>query len=206
VRKKPGQEDDGNNLHRNVIYRDGGDLAGQLDPLTTAKPWGSPDPRDIWKWMEACEEKTHGEAPPFLSLSDEFADYETWGKSNPDLTEVRQPAMLEFEYARSALKNSLRLEEELGVNLYKFGMIGSTDTHTALSTADEENFFGKASTLEPNAARAEHSYMENPELIKVWTDPDWTAFDDKYFNAQIPPDGPMTMRERAYTSPIWYAS
>lgn len=51
----------GNNLHRNVIYRDGGDLARQVDPLTTATPWGSPDPRDLWKWMAAYEEKTHGQ-------------------------------------------------------------------------------------------------------------------------------------------------
>jgi hypothetical protein len=72
--------------------------------------------------------------------------------------------MLEFEYARSALKNGLKLEKELGVNPYKFGMIGSTDTHTALSTADEDNFFGKASISEPNATRAEHPYMENPKL------------------------------------------
>lgn len=206
----------GNNLHRNVIYRDGGDLARQVDPLTTAKPWGSPDPRDLWKWMAAYEEKTHGqvlaiahngnasngrmfpiiesftgkkidreyaeararweplvevtqmkgdgETHPFLSPNDEFANYETWDKGNLDLTEAKKPAMLEFEYARSALRNGLKLEKELGVNPYKFGMIGSTDTHTSLSTADEDNFFGKASISEPNATRAEHPYMENPEL------------------------------------------
>ena len=51
----------GNNLHRNVIYRDGGDLARQVDPLTTAKPWGSPDPRDLWKWMAEYEKETHGQ-------------------------------------------------------------------------------------------------------------------------------------------------
>ena len=206
----------GNNLHRNVIYRDGGDLARQVDPLTTATPWGSPDPRDLWKWMAAYEEKTRGqvlaiahngnmsngrmfpiiesftgkkidsayaeararweplievtqmkgdgETHPFLSPNDEFADYETWDKGNLDLTEAKKPAMFEFEYARSALKNGLQLEKELGVNPYKFGMIGSTDTHTSLATADEDNFFGKASISEPNATRAEHPYMENPEL------------------------------------------
>jgi len=51
--------------------------------------------------------------------------------------------MLEFEYARSALKNGLAIEKELGVNPYKFGMVGSTDSHTGLCTAEEENFFGK---------------------------------------------------------------
>ena len=58
--------------------------------------------------------------------------------------------MLEFEYARSALKNGLKLEEELGVNPYKFGLVGSTDAHTALAAVEEDNFFGKTSP--PNRA------------------------------------------------------
>ena len=51
--------------------------------------------------------------------------------------------MLEFEYARSALKIGLLLEEKLGSNPYKFGMVGSTDRQTSLATAEEDNFFGK---------------------------------------------------------------
>ena len=51
----------GNNLHRNVIFRDGGDRASQVEPYTTLKPLGSDDPRDLWKWMAAYEEKTGGE-------------------------------------------------------------------------------------------------------------------------------------------------
>ena len=59
--------------------------------------------------------------------------------------------MLEFEYARSALKNGLKLEAELGVNPYKFGMVGSTDAHTGLAAVEEDNFFGKTSSSEPSA-------------------------------------------------------
>ena len=55
--------------------------------------------------------------------------------------------MLEFEYARSALKNGLKLEQELGVNPYKFGMVGSTDAHTGLAAVEEDNFFGKTIQL-----------------------------------------------------------
>ena len=204
------------NLHRNVIYRDNGAKASQVDPLSTAPPWGSPDPRGLWKWMAAYEEKTHGrvlaishngnlsngrmfpiiesftgkkidreyaasrarweplieatqikgdgETHPFLSPNDEFADYETWDEGNLDLSEAKKPEMLEFEYARSALKNGLKLEKELGINPYKFGMIGSTDTHTALAAVEEDNFFGKISANEPSAERAMHLFMENPEL------------------------------------------
>ena len=51
----------GNNLHRNVIFRDGADQASQVEPFTTLKPLGSDNPRDLWKWMAAYEEKTGGD-------------------------------------------------------------------------------------------------------------------------------------------------
>ncbi|MEZ0149764.1 MAG: DUF3604 domain-containing protein [Candidatus Reddybacter sp.] len=64
----------------------------------------------------------------------------------------------------------------------------------------------------------------DPELISVWTDPDfdagqsafyytrvieiptprWTAYESKYYKITMPKDVPMTTTERAYTSPIWY--
>jgi hypothetical protein len=50
-----------NNLHRNVIFRDDGQRARQVEPYTTQKPLGSDDPRDLWKWMAAYEEKTGGD-------------------------------------------------------------------------------------------------------------------------------------------------
>jgi hypothetical protein len=202
----------GNNLHRNVIFRDNGLRAGQIEPYITQKPLGSDNPRDLWKWMAACEEKTgatvlalahngnlsngimfpivesftgkkidreyaenrmrweplyectqikgDGETHPFLSPNDEFANFERWDKGNLELSVLKKPEMLEFEYARSALKNGLKMEAELGVNPYKFGLVGSTDTHTALATADADNFFGKASMSEPSADRAIHPFIK----------------------------------------------
>ena len=61
--------------------------------------------------------------------------------------------MLVHEYARSGLQLGLQLEEKLGTNPFKFGMIGSTDSHTGLSTADDDNFFGKHAPA-PSRARA----------------------------------------------------
>ena len=49
----------GNNLHRNVIFRDNGDKAGQVEPFIY-QPFGSDNPRDLWKWMAAYEDKTGG--------------------------------------------------------------------------------------------------------------------------------------------------
>jgi hypothetical protein len=202
----------GNNLHRNILFRDNASKASMVEPYTTQKPLGSDNPRDLWKWMAAYEEKTggqvlaiahngnlsngrmfpiiesftgkpidreyaetraqreriyevtqikgDGEAHPFLSPNDEFANYERWDKGNLDLTEKKKPEMLEFEYARAALRNGLKLEQELGVNPYKFGMIGSTDAHTGLATADEDNFWGKTSSSEPSPGRAMHPFVK----------------------------------------------
>ena len=98
------------------------------------------------KWerlYEVTQTKGDGEAHPFLSPNDEFADFETWDKANLDASQAKTKEMLEYEYARSALKNGLALEDKLGTNPYKFGMIGSSDAHTGLAAMEEDNFFGK---------------------------------------------------------------
>jgi len=116
------------------------------------------------KWeplYEVTQIKGDGEAHPGLSSTDEFADYENWDKGNLDLTELKKPGMLQREYAREALKNGLALEKKLGTNPYKFGMVGATDSHTGLSTAEEDNFFGKSTSVEPSATRIEHPFIES---------------------------------------------
>jgi hypothetical protein len=105
---------------------------------------------------EVTQIKGDGEAHSFLSPNDEFADYETWDQGNLDLSVAKKDDMLQYEYARSALQIGLKQELKLGVNAYKFGMIGSTDSHTGLATAEEENFFGKHSGAEPSAERYKH--------------------------------------------------
>jgi len=211
----------GNNLHRNVLFRDGADKAGQVVPFTTQSPIGSTDPLDLYKWLENYEARTggsalalahngnlsngimfpvdaqytgrkldrayvearskwepmyeitqikgDGEAHPYLSPEDAFADYETWDAGNLDLSEAKTPGMLAGEYAREALKNGLLLEARLGKNPYKFGLVGSTDSHTGLSTAEEDNFFGKHSGGEPSADRMAHPFTKTPQgEFKGW--------------------------------------
>ncbi|MGI9520637.1 MAG: DUF3604 domain-containing protein, partial [Hyphomicrobiaceae bacterium] len=203
----------GNNLHRNVIFRDGAGRAGQVVPMTMTPPFGSPDPLDLYKWMRNYEQKTNGqvlalahngnlsngimfpvdkqytgraidetyveqrakweplyeitqikgdgEAHPFLSPNDEFADYYNWDVGNLDVSEAKTNDMLSREYAREALKNGLALEKKLGTNPYKFGLVGSTDSHTGLATAQENNFFGKHTGYEPSAKRLAHPFMKS---------------------------------------------
>ena len=121
--------------------------------------------------VEVTQIKGDGESHPFLSPNDEFAGYETWDRSNLNGTEAKTPDMLKYEYAREALKTGLALQAKLGVNPYKFGMIGSTDSHTSLSTAEEDNFFGKHSGVEPEPHRWEHVVIDSPDpkfVVKGW--------------------------------------
>ena len=112
---------------------------------------------------EVTQIKGDGETHPLLSPNDEFADYETWDRSNLNGTEAKKPEMLKYEYAREALKTGLLLEQQLGVNPFKFGMIGSTDAHTSMAAVEEENFFGKHSLVEPEPHRWEHVVIDAPD-------------------------------------------
>jgi hypothetical protein len=113
--------------------------------------------------IEATQIKGDGETHPMLSPNDEFADYEKWDRSNLNGTEAKKPEMIQWEYAREALKNGLKLERSLGVNPYKFGMVGSTDAHTSMTAVEEDNFFGKHSGVEPEPHRWEHIVIEAPD-------------------------------------------
>ncbi|NQX88797.1 MAG: DUF3604 domain-containing protein [Halioglobus sp.] len=117
--------------------------------------------RERAKWeplYEATQIKGDGETHPLLSPDDTFADFETWDIGNLDLSAAKTKHMLAGEYAREALKQGLALEKRLGINPYKFGMIGSTDSHTSLPTTREENFFGKHTGAEPSAQRMNHPF------------------------------------------------
>ena len=113
--------------------------------------------------IEVTQIKGDSETHPMLSPNDEFANFETWDRSNLNGTEAKKPEMLQYEYTREALKTGLKLEKKLGVNPFKFGMIGSTDAHTSVAAVEEENFFGKHSGVEPEPHRWEHVVIEAPD-------------------------------------------
>jgi hypothetical protein len=111
---------------------------------------------------EVTQIKGDGEAHPFLSPDDEFADYEIWDKGDLTGQVPKKNEMLQYEYARAGLKLGLQLENQLGINPFKFGLVGSTDSHTGLSTTAEDNFFGKHSGVEPGPHRWEHVVIQSP--------------------------------------------
>ena len=218
--------ENGQNLHRNVIFRDDSDKTRGTPPLTTfqsAVPGrAGTDPESLWKWLSDWESKTGGqvlaiphnanmsngwlfrldrydgtpltsewaeararweplvevyqykglgEAHPSLSKTDEFLEDGIWDTAN--LNGVpKKPGDIKFEYAREALKNGLNLESEFGTNPFKFGMVGGSDTHIALSTGGEEdNYFGKFVSNEPNADRWGAVYKDEGKagIRKDWT-------------------------------------
>jgi hypothetical protein len=135
--------------------------------------------RATWERLyEVTQTKGTGEAHPYLSPNDEFADFEIWDKGNLDASQVKKKEMLEYEYARSAYKNGLKLEAKLGTNPYKFGLVGSSDAHTGLTAMEEENFFGKTTPQEPSAERMTKTFMDNKKSgVKIM---DWEVGSSGY--------------------------
>lgn len=123
------------------------------------------------KWepvVEVTQIKGDGEAHPLLSTDDEFADYGTWDYGNLFGTIDKKPEMLQYEYARSALKIGLQLENATGANPFRFGMIGSSDAHNGLAAVEENNFWGKSADHEPAPDRARGRFVNaEPASPKV---------------------------------------
>ena len=150
-----------------AISHNGNLSNGWMFPLEKTYAGGEVDENYVtlrarWEPLyEVTQIKGDGETHPALSPDDEFADYGTWDVGNLDITELKKPEMLKREYAREALKQGLALEKKFGVNPYKFGMVGATDSHTSLPTAEEENFFGKSVSVEPSAERISHPFVKS---------------------------------------------
>lgn len=124
------------------------DLNG--DPLTKAYA----ETRRRWEpLVETTQIKGDSETHPVLSPNDEFADFETWDLGNLIVTKRTSPELMRFEYSRSALKLGLEQEKVLGVNPFKFGMIGATDSHTSFGNAEEDNYLGKYAVATPSPDR-----------------------------------------------------
>jgi hypothetical protein len=202
----------GNNLHRNVIFRDGKDRADQVLPFSSHQ---SEDPEKLWDWMAQYEARTGGqllaiphngnlsngrmfeltdfsgqpltrdyaerrarwevlqeivqvkgnsETHPTLSPNDEFAGdmgIAGWEYGNLALLGSPQsPEMRATTYVRAGLMRGLELEARLGVNPFKFGVVGSSDIHTSLSSVEEDNFLGSSITNEARAKRWDNVIKE----------------------------------------------
>jgi hypothetical protein len=131
------------------------------------------------------------------------------------------------------------LKDPIGANLDRIQIVkGWQDANGALQEKVYDVAWSDARTRKPDASGKLQAVGDtvdvanatwtntigDPELITVWTDPDfnpalrafyyarvleiptprWTAYDAKYFGVQMPKEVPMVAQQRAYTSPIWY--
>ncbi|MDF2231264.1 DUF3604 domain-containing protein [Albimonas sp. CAU 1670] len=143
--------------------------------FATETPYGKPIDAE-WAAMrarfeplyEVTQSKGTSEQHPSLAPQDEFADFEIWDKGNLNVV-PKEPGMIQYEYAREALKRGLKLEGELGTNPFKFGLLGSTDDHTGISSAEENNFFGKFPASEPGPERSTGNAFDfDGRTVKDW--------------------------------------
>ncbi|MGC6472502.1 MAG: DUF3604 domain-containing protein [Parvibaculales bacterium] len=120
---------------------------------------------------EVIQYKGDSETHPLLSPLDEFAGFEKYEHllgptklEDGTISIKATPAIGAF--MRPALKRGLELESKIGINPYKFGVIGASDSHTALVSVEEENFHGKY---------ANDSTPETKHLPTVPTSVGWDA-------------------------------
>jgi hypothetical protein len=147
---------------------------GRMFELTT---FDGKEPNKAWaearaRWeplFEAIQTKGQSESHPFLSPNDEFAvGYEIWDRGNLNLV-PKKPGMIEHEYVREALKNGLLLEQRLGANPFKYGLVSGSDAHTGLTAMEEDNYFCKFVSCEPRPERWSEDAMKfGDRVVKGW--------------------------------------
>ncbi len=125
--------------------------------------------------VEVTQVKGDSETDPTLSPDDEFADFEPFNFYLQPKPQGPSYRAAEGDFMRSGLRRGLEIEQEIGVNPYQFGVIGSTDAHTSIASAEEPNFWGKmAKDSIPENKRdhdetdEENTYTPGVDTIDGW--------------------------------------
>ena len=107
--------------------------------------------------VEVTQTKGTSEVHPALAPNDEFAEYEIRRKLLAGEDAPPDPA----DYVRSALLRGMEIENRIGENPYKFGMLGATDNHVGMTQVEEDNFQGKLA----NAAHQSERLPDAPPIV-----------------------------------------
>jgi hypothetical protein len=99
--------------------------------------------------VEITQVKGTSETHPLLSTRDEFAGFEIM----PYRVATNALSAVNGSYAREALLNGLAIEDAGGLNPYKFGFIGSSDTHSGAAAIEEDNYVSKLGLLSSEAVQ-----------------------------------------------------
>ena len=87
---------------------------------------------------EIIQTKGQSDTHPLFSPNDEFAEFELF----QNMINVGQTSQIKFGYVRQGLVEGMILEEQLGANPYKMGIVSGADSHSAYSNNEENNFHG----------------------------------------------------------------
>lgn len=124
--------------------------------------------RSKWEVLyEITQLKGTSETHPSFYPKDEFADYEIWDKGNLGIQKLKTKEMLKTEYLREALKDGIKIEEQIGVNPFKYGIAGGTDTHIGLTSAEDDNYWGKFKIQEPSKERWSELSAQNKKNLNI---------------------------------------
>jgi hypothetical protein len=94
--------------------------------------------------VENTQVKGTSDTHPLLSPNDEWADFDIMPLRIAS-TKASRP---QGSYVREAYLTGLLLETEKGINPYKFGVIGSSDTHNAAGSFEEDNYWSKTGYMD----------------------------------------------------------
>ena len=128
--------------------------------------------------VEITQVKGTSDTHPALSTNDEWADFEIM----PYKVATQSFSEPKGSYVRDALLEGIKMEQAKGFNPYKFGLIGSSDTHTAASSQEEDNFFSKIGLLDSSAALRGSIPVTDPAMLA--SDQSFEEVDgNKYMNS-----------------------
>ncbi len=114
--------------------------------------------------VEITQIKGTSETHPVFSPTDEWADFEQYDYF---IGSSATSTVNEGDFVRPSLARGMALAEDLGANPYEFGFIGSSDTHIAAATLNEETHWGKFPT---DGASPQHRSSVPPDGITDWAD------------------------------------
>lgn len=112
---------------------------------------------------------------PFLDSTDEFAEFELYNFTIANAAD-ESTGVDPGSYARQGLQRGLEFKESIGINPFKFGIIGSSDSHNSNSPAVEATYTGSAGIRD--SQRKVRLASNDPKIIKrgsgglagVWAD------------------------------------
>ena len=114
--------------------------------------------------VEITQVKGQSETMPLLSPNDEFAGFEVMSSY---IGEAKPITKFEGGYVRDALKRGLEIERRVGINPYRMGFVGDSDSHNGAGPYEENNYFGKVGVMDGSP---EHRGSVPPPNYKSWVD------------------------------------